>query len=67
MSRWQRIEAGYYQLRGTNLAVVNMRGQSVKWTGLIVKPWVVYDGHTEITHEETFADAKRSAERRAAA
>lgn len=41
--RWTRVEPGYYLMpwRGGELAVANMKGQSVRFTGLILNPWVL--------------------------
>jgi hypothetical protein len=38
---WQRIEPGYYRLRGTDIYIVNMQGSSVMWSGMISDPWHV--------------------------
>lgn len=38
---WERIEPGYYRLRGTDIHIANMRGTSVKWSGLILETWEV--------------------------
>jgi len=37
-SPWRRVEAGYYQLRGTDIEVINRQGQDVKWSGLQPQP-----------------------------
>lgn len=37
--RWKRIEPGYYRTVCGRYEVANMRGQSVRWTGLIVETW----------------------------
>lgn len=43
MIHWKRIEPGYYKLLGTPFEIANMRGQSVKWSGLVVNTWEVRD------------------------
>lgn len=37
--RWKRIEPGYYRTTCGRYEVANMKGQSVKWTGLIYETW----------------------------
>ena len=37
--RWNRIEPGYYRTTCGRYEVANMRGQSGKWSGLIVETW----------------------------
>jgi hypothetical protein len=61
---WQRIEPGYYRLRGTDIHIANMKGTSVLWSGLITDPWVVRieGAHAkEITRVATMKDAKAAA------
>jgi hypothetical protein len=59
--RWKRKEPGWYWLTGTNLEVINMKGQSVKYTGS--GPWwFVYVGTQEQpTAHWTLAKAKAAA------
>ncbi len=60
--RWKRIEPGYYQLMGTNIEIANMKGQSVKWSGLISDPWVVRRGTKTVFRCESMKAAKKKAE-----
>jgi hypothetical protein len=60
--RWRRIEPGYYTLqrraRDTGYEIANMQGQSVRWSGLIVEPWVVRGPGGQITAVRTKAAAQ---------
>lgn len=41
---WERVEPGFYKLRGTGIEIRNVQGMSVRFTGLITDPWRVHDG-----------------------
>jgi hypothetical protein len=60
---WQRIQPGYYRLRGTDIYIADMRGSSVRWSGLIAKTWEVRlepknARSTDITLVATMKEAK---------
>lgn len=61
---WKRVEPGFYELRGTTLAIANMKGQSVKWSGLVVDPWQVRLNGRVVAEVATMAEAKAEAIRR---
>jgi hypothetical protein len=56
---WQRIEPGFYRLRGTDWYVANMKGQSVMWSGIVMRPWVARRGTETITRFDTKIEAQR--------
>jgi hypothetical protein len=59
---WQRIEPGYYRLRGTDIYIANMKGSSVRWSGLVTDPWEVRDEENHvITNVGTMKEAKEAA------
>lgn len=51
-----------YEMVGTAYSVHNMRGQSIKYSGVVLDPWVVYDGNKEIRTFPTKTDAQRYVE-----
>lgn len=62
-SKWKRVQKGWYELEGTHLSVVNMRGEVIKYSGKMTPCWEVrVAGHVIGTYF-TCAEAKRAAER----
>ena len=60
-SAWQRIEAGYYRLRGTDITIANMQGQSVLYSGLVLDPWHVRVGGKKVNSAASLVEAKQIA------
>lgn len=60
--RWTRIEPGYYRLPGTDITIANMKGQSVKYSGLVLHPWHVKVGRKTAAEVSTMRDAREYGE-----